>query len=290
MKPLAKFSFDAIGTYWSVETERPLTPPEKGAITQTIAEFDRTYSRFRSDSLISRISRGKDSAYTFPSSITELYDIYTQLEQSTNGAVNPLVGQSLERLGYDAKYSLQPNGDTFAPPSFSSVATLHGTTLELTQPVLIDIGAIGKGYLVDQIAELLAQTHQEFVVDASGDIFVHRNTPEVIGLEDPLDPTRAIGEVHITNLSLCASATNRRAWGDNLHHVIDARTGLPSTTDIIATWAIASTTVIADALATALFFAEPQHLLQYFGDFYYVTMKQDGSVLHNIMPIGEIYS
>ncbi len=289
MKPLAKFSFDAIGTHWSVETERPLTPTEKEAITQTIAEFDRTYSRFRSDSLMSRISRGKDNTYTFPSSITERYDIYTQLEQSTDGAVNPLVGQSLERLGYDAKYSLQPNGDTFVPPPFSSVATLHGTTLELTQPVLIDIGAIGKGYLVDQIAELLAQTHQEFVVDASGDIFVHRNTPEVIGLEDPLDPSRAIGEVRITNLSLCASATNRRVWGDNLHHVIDARTGLPSTTDIIATWAIASTTVIADALATALFFAEPQDLLHRFGDFYYVTMKQDGSVSHNITPIGELY-
>lgn len=290
MKPLAKFTFDAIGTHWSIETERPLTPPEKRAITQIISEFDHTYSRFRSDSLVSRIARGNDSAYTFPSSIIELYDIYTRLEQSTDGAVNPLVGQSLERLGYDAEYSLQPSGDPFIPPSFSSVATLHGTILELTQPALIDIGAIGKGYLVDQIAEIVRQTHQEFVVDASGDICVHRTRPEVIGLEDPFDSTRAIGVVRIANLSLCASATNRRAWGDNLHHVIDARTGLPCTTDTIATWAIASTTVMADALATALFFAEPQQLLHRFGDFYYVTMKQDGSVSHNITPIGELYS
>ena len=34
--------------------------------------------------------------------------------------------------------------------------------------------------------------------------------------------------------ALCSSATNRRAWGDGLHHVIDAMTGLP-TRDVIAT-------------------------------------------------------
>ena len=42
-----------------------------------------------------------------------------------------------------------------------------------------------------------------------------------------------------------SSATNRRAWGNGLHHVIDATTGLP-TRNVIATWAIAETALEAD--------------------------------------------
>ncbi len=50
-----------------------------------------------------------------------------------------------------------------------------------------------------------------------------------------------------------APAVNRRAWGDGLHHVLDARTGEP-VRQIAATWAVAPTVMLADAVATALFF------------------------------------
>ena len=53
--------------------------------------------------------------------------------------------------------------------------------------------------------------------------------------------------------ALAASAVNRRAWGDGLHHVIDALTGLP-TASVVATWALAPDALHADGLATALFF------------------------------------
>ncbi len=53
--------------------------------------------------------------------------------------------------------------------------------------------------------------------------------------------------------ALCASATNRRAWGDGLHHVLDARTGVP-VRSVVATWAVGADAMRADAIATALFF------------------------------------
>ncbi|MGV9193496.1 FAD:protein FMN transferase [Microbacterium sp. MC2] len=72
-------------------------------------------------------------------------------------------------------------------------------------------------------------------------------------LEHPFDPRRAVGVWEVTDAALCASAVNRRAWGDGLHHVLDARTGHPVRT-IAATWAVAETAMWADGLATALFF------------------------------------
>lgn len=286
----ALYKFEAIGTKWSIKTAVALSAHERQTIDEVVTAFDQTYSRFIADSLVSRIAHGTAGTFDFPASISELCTIYSQLESITDGAVNPLVGASLEQLGYDKDYSLKMHGDLYIPPSFRDTITLDGTKLTISEPVLIDIGAIGKGYLVDQIAQIVSQGHSEYVVDGSGDVSVHCDTPEVIGLEDPNDATRVIGSVSLTNMSLCASALNRRAWGYGLHHLIDARAGRPADSPIIATWAVSHSTVYADALTTALFFVPPENLRETFGDFFYVTMEQDGSVRHNIQSIGEIYS
>ena len=90
------------------------------------------------------------------------------------------------------------------------------------------------------------------MVDAGGDIRLSGVT-ERIALEHPYDPAKAVGVWELAGGALCASAVNRRAWGDGLHHVLDARTGEP-VRQIAATWAVAPTAMLADAVATALFF------------------------------------
>jgi thiamine biosynthesis lipoprotein len=76
--------------------------------------------------------------------------------------------------------------------------------------------------------------------------------------------------------ALCASAVNRRAWGDGLHHVLDARTGAPVRT-WAATWALAPEAMTADAIATALFFDGGPELAAAWG-VDWVRMSTDGHV------------
>lgn len=287
----ANDAFEAIGTTWSIDTERPLTKQEKLQIQAVIKEFDATYSRFRDDSLVSQIRAAGPGEYQFPESIVQLYDTYTLLGRLSGGAINPLVGASLEWLGYDAAYSLvRRDAPPFIPPSFTATVSRNGRTVSFKQPILLDIGAIGKGYLVDVVATIVSKRHDSYVIDGSGDVAVHSKQPEVIGLEDPRDPTRILGTVQLHNKSMCASATNRRAWGNGLHHIIDARTGLPTTSTIIASWAVAGTTMLADALATALFFVPAQRLQQVFGDFLYVILKKDGSIEYTMDAAMELYA
>jgi thiamine biosynthesis lipoprotein len=119
-------------------------------------------------------------------------------------------------------------------------------------PALIDIGALGKGRLVDLVVAALSHVEGDLVVDAGGDIRV-RGAGVRIALEHPYDARRAIGVVEVRDGAVCASAVNRRAWGDGLHHVLDARTGSPVRT-WAATWAFAPDAMTADAVSTALFF------------------------------------
>ena len=205
-----------------------------------------------------------------------MLDAYAALSDATDGAVNPLVGASLERLGYDAALSLVDRGAAPAPADWRARLTWDDERLALSEPALLDVGALGKGRLVDRVMEVVAAAPPgDVVVDASGDLAV-RGAPQRIGLEHPFDTRRAIGVWEVTDAALCASATNRRAWGDGLHHVLDARTGMPVRT-IAATWAVADTAMRADAIATALFFDGGPRLAHDWG-VEWVRMTTDGRV------------
>lgn len=80
----------------------------------------------------------------------------------------------------------------------------------------------------------------------------------------------------------------KRAWGPGLHHVVDARTGIP-TWDVIATWVIAGTAALADGLATALFFTDALSLAQRF-PFSYVRMLADGHMDASRNFDGELFT
>ena len=172
--------------------------------------------------------------------------LYRGLYEATDAAVSPLVGRALEALGYDRAYSLRPSGPPAPPPAWADAIAWDGSTLTTVTPVLLDVGAAGKGLLVDIVTELLVGAgHTDLIVDGSGDIRQVGPEPIRVALEHPLDATKAIGIANVHDQAICSSATNRRAWGAGLHHVIDATTGLP-TSSVIATWAIAATAMLTD--------------------------------------------
>jgi len=274
----ATWRFEAIGTAWEVVTERRLPEAVRSRVTRAIGDFDRTWSRFRLDSLVHGLADG--GAAPLPPDATAMLDAYVALSEATDGAVNPLVGASLAHRGYDARYSLTDHGALPAPQRWTDVLTWDGPMLRLHAPAVIDVGALGKGRLVDLVLELVtAEAPGDVVVDASGDLAV-RGRPHRIGLEHPFHPTRAIGVWEIADAALCASAVNRRAWPSTtdggLHHVLDARTGEPVRT-VAATWATAADAMTADAIATALFFDGGPGLAHEWGA-EWVRMTTDGRV------------
>lgn len=271
---------------WQIDTAQPLSAEADAAIAARIDDFDRTYSRFRDDSLVSTIAH-TPGTYRFPPDAPPLFELYRRLYDATNGAMNPLVGRALEELGYDSTYSLQPSATRTRVPEWHEALSWNGNELTTRTPAMLDIGAAGKGYLVDLVAEVLREHGVEAsTVDASGDI-LHRGDSDLrVALEHPLDTNKAIGVMSVQNQALCASAPNRRAWA-GLHHILDARTGLP-TDRIVATWAIAPTALEADGLATALFFAEPATLAAEF-DFQWVRMFSTGRVEYSPEINGELF-
>jgi thiamine biosynthesis lipoprotein len=286
--PRAEWAFEAIGAPWRISTPDELPLSTKDAISARIEDFDAVYSRFRPDSLVSRIAREAGS-WTFPPDAAPLFSLYRTLYNATEGAMSPLVGGRLESLGYDRDYTLRPHDESVDVPTWDEIMHWDGTRLTTTSPVLVDVGAAGKGYLVDLVAELLRDGNiDDYLVDASGDILHRGGEPIRVGLEHPFDPTQAIGVCELQNASICASAPNRRSWGDGLHHILDATTGEP-TDAVAATWAYAATGLVADGLATALFFVSAPSLSASY-TFDYVRMFPNSRVEYSRTFPGELFT
>jgi thiamine biosynthesis lipoprotein len=286
--PQAELAFEAIGAPWRITTPDPIPGELADAIAARIDEFDAVYSRFRADSLVTRIAHGAGS-WRFPPDAAPLFALYRTLYNATEGAMSPLVGARLEDLGYDRDYSLRARNEAVEVPVWDDIMHWDGTRLTTTAPVLVDVGAAGKGYLVDLVAVVLRDAGvDEYLIDASGDLLHRGGAPVRVGLEHPRDPTQAIGVCELSNAALCASAPGRRAWGPGLHHILDATTGLPTET-VAATWALAASGLQADGLATALFFAAGPALSAGLS-FEYVRMFPDSRVEYSRGFPGEVFT
>lgn len=278
--------FEGIGTHWQVDTADALSQEVVDAVRERVESFDRTWSRFRDDSLVSRIATTPGS-HRFPPEAPALFALYRVLYEATDGRMSPLVGRALEQWGYDRAYTLTPGAAIAPVPRWDDAVAWDGVSLNTVSPVVVDVGAAGKGYLVDLVSGILtAAGHREHTVDGSGDIRHHSTTPLTVGLEHPLDTTKVIGIATVTDGAICASASNRRAW-PGAHHILDALTGQP-TRSVIASWAIAPTALAADGLATALFVSDPEKLAARF-DFEWVRMFVDGRAERSAGFDGEIF-
>jgi thiamine biosynthesis lipoprotein len=94
-----------------------------------------------------------------------------------------------------------------------------------------------------------------------------------VGLEHPDDPAKVVGVAHLHDKAIAGSSRNRRAWA-GYHHIMNPHT-LLSTSGLKAAWVVAETGLLADGIATALFFVAPEKLQQF--DFEYLLINDTNS-------------
>lgn len=290
----SQFNFEAIGTKWKIDIFDVLEKEKEIGLEQAIIDrvnlFDSVYSRFRADSWLARIS-GSPGTYDLPPDGFKLLSLYQNLFSLTVGRMTPLIGQTLIDAGYDKEYSFDQKKALSTPPAWNDVIELSPTHIIIKRPAQLDLGAIGKGYIIDIIGELLESDGVgSYCVDAGGDIGVRNAKGEAlrVGLEHPLDTTKVIGVIQIENKSIAGSSGNRRKW-KNFNHIIDPAS-LSSPKNIAAIWVVAETTMLADALTTALYFTPADILREHYDFDYlilYADMSAEGSLLQS--PMLELY-
>lgn len=257
----------ALGTSWWIEIFDEMSEEKQHAIYDDvllfIQTFDKKYSRFNPDSLVSTLNAAR--ALLNPDQETiELLEYGVHLYHETHEVFNFLIGEAMVKNGYDALYSFTPKEGTFTTPDPLSALSISKDKIILTLGQ-VDLGGYGKGYLIDLIAARLTDKHgiKEFLINGGGDMYgtAENGKPITIYLEHPTTPNTFVAETTIFYEGFAASSTHKRRWergGKVYTHIIDTKTG-ESNTNSLGIYIKAPTARAADAWATTLLISAPEN-------------------------------
>ena len=199
----------------------------------------------------------------------ELYDLVKRairISQLTDGAFD-ITYASMDKIWkYDGSMKEMPSQDEIS----SSISTVgyhnlvlndidHSIFLKL-KGMKMGFGGIGKGYAADMAKKLLQSRGViAGIINASGDMNTwgkQINGEEwKVAITNPLDKNKAFALLPITDGAVVTSGNYEKFVnfnGKRYSHIIDPRTGYPST-GIISATVFAPKAELADALATSVF-------------------------------------
>lgn len=228
----------------------------------------------------------------------------------TDGRVNILFGAVLS-LWHDARTHGIANPDQAVLPDTEKLieAATHVSpdtliidraagTVRLTDPqARIDVGAIAKGYAVEQIAQYAAQQlgWTSALINVGGNVRAigakggaNSDAPFTVGVQNP-DTTSAktyLATVNVADRSVVTSGDYQRYYtvdGKTYAHIIDPTTLYPAT-HVRAVTVVCENSALADVLSTALFclpVEQGKTLLKNTPNAYAVWVLTDGSLTYS---------
>ena len=127
----------------------------------------------------------------------------------------------------------------------------------------LTLGGIAKGYAVDQAFRgLQDRGFENLIVNAGGDLRTggtKLGALWVVGIQDPRDKSKIMARMRVTDGAVATSGDYERYFmknGVRYHHILDPRTGFPSTRCRSVT-VLCDELIWADSLATAVFVLGP---------------------------------
>jgi thiamine biosynthesis lipoprotein len=281
-------NYPALGTYFWIETFEDLSPLQMSKISERlkkeIIDFEYLYSRFKKDSLISHFNSFGE-ILNAPYDLVEMVKISLQIAKLTNDTFNICLLNQLEDSGYDSELSFKEKiSRTSQILPTSEVVTIESNNLFLKEGYRIDLGGIGKGYLIDKLSKILLNDFgiKYFLINGGGDIYLTSDNeePVEINLQNPCNNSEFIGSIFLKNQALCGSSPFKRQWvGDRTSkkyfHIIDPKNNSQFNSSFVA----GENAVICDTLATAL--CIDAECLLGLSNVTYLVVGQDGQVIKN---------
>ncbi|MFZ5945465.1 MAG: FAD:protein FMN transferase [Bacillota bacterium] len=132
----------------------------------------------------------------------------------------------------------------------------------LNENMIVDLGAIAKGYAADEVAKILRENNiNHAIINLGGNILTINTkpdgTPFRLGLQDPEKPRGDyLGIVKLNNQALVSSGTYEKYFelnGKRYHHILDPQTGYPADNGLVSVSIITTSSIDADALSTTIF-------------------------------------
>ena len=268
----------------------------EGAVDEVTAGFKKAeafvhaseerFTRFTDTSELAQLNHSAGSWFSASPEMFELISLAMRMYRTTRGLFDPAILEALEKAGYDRTieevrsqaavavhgYSVPQTMEPNLNPTLDRAGLYHfgdlrmepagygkGGRIWLPHGLRIDLGGIGKGWIAEHAARVLAPYVSSCAVDAGGDLFMvglpMGEKAWRVALEDPCDPGKTLAILKAGPGAVATSTVTKRRWnqdGQTRHHLIDPRTGLPAETDWLSVTVIGPHTAEAEVYAKSL--------------------------------------
>ena len=254
----------ALGTYVHLSTsdESALEPAQQIA-ARLLEDVDRTCSRFRQDSDLVRANAGAGSWTNVDPLLLKAIGAAIEAAEQTGGLVDPTLGHALVAVGYDRDISLvlAESSDPAGVPVPARAGAWRDIQRDLAGAVLVphgsalDLGATAKAWAADLIvAAIAAELDGTVVLSLGGDVAVAGPGGWPVAITETIDDPAGAEVVHLPYGGLATSSTAARRWirdGVIRHHLIDPRSGEPTSGRWRTVTATGATCLAANTATTA---------------------------------------
>lgn len=269
---MKRFAHEAMATTFEViivHEDEHYAAQAAAAAFEEVDRLEGELSRYIENSDISRINNYfSGEPLLLGLDAFDCLEISSRVYKETKGAFDITIGSLLKCWRNDDGSFREPTEEELDAAREKTGTDLLKLNAEehsvevLAEGVQVDLGGVGKGYAVDQVAKLL----REWSIDVA---LIHGGYSSVLALDGPADMAgwpvtmshpgkgkRTLEKVHFQERALSGSGVQKGG------HIIDPRTARP-VKGKLAAWSSTPDAATGDALSTAFMIMEPGEIEEY---------------------------
>lgn len=137
--------------------------------------------------------------------------------------------------------------------------SISGNAVQIKKGQSLDLGAVGKGFVCDKIKELLDKGRtKSAVVSVGGSLLIYGNRTFSVGIVNPDNDKQSMGTLKLKDTCVSTSGNYEKYFeqdGKRYHHILNAKTGYPATSEFKSVTVVCESGLISDALSTVCYIA-----------------------------------
>lgn len=228
--------------------------------------YENLFSRTVEGSDIYNINHANGAPIEVSSETLELLETALYYCELSNGAFDITLAPVSDLWDFQNNPGALPDEDilkeTLSSVGYENISITGSTVQLLNSDTQIDLGAIAKGYIADQLKKYLTENGIEHaIIDLGGNILTLGGKPDgsdfTIAIQKPFDEQGTpITTVKTSDDSIVTSGIYQRYVeidGEIYHHILNPETGYPYDNSLYSVTIISDSSTNADALSTTCY-------------------------------------